>query len=81
MSSQKLLLIANVAYLAKKGNSLIIESIEVWQYGKVVKNVDHEFKHQDNIDIAQIYFYYSLSKHKELYEIESQTVVVFENCK
>lgn len=45
MSSQKLLLIANVAYLAKKGNSLIIESIEVWQYGKVVKNVDHEFKH------------------------------------
>ena len=45
MSLQKLLLVANVAYLAKKGNFLIIESIEVWQYGKVVKNVDHEFKH------------------------------------
>ncbi|WP_264538067.1 Panacea domain-containing protein [Flavobacterium sp. N1736] len=54
MSLQKLLFIANGAYLAKTGNPLIDEPIEVWQFGPVVKSVYHEFKNYGSTDIKHI---------------------------
>lgn len=74
MSLQKLLFIANGAYLAKTGTSLINEPIEVWQYGPVVKTVYHEFKHYGNTDIKQIPLVYSLTADKNLDDTANEAI-------
>jgi uncharacterized phage-associated protein len=66
MSLQKLLFIANGAYLAKTGNPLINEPIEVWPYGPVVRDIYHEFKNYGSSDITHIPPTRSLGEDKKL---------------
>jgi uncharacterized phage-associated protein len=66
MSLQKLLFIANGAYLAKTGNPLINEPIEVWPYGPVVREIYHEFKNYGSSDITHIPPTRSLGEDKNL---------------
>lgn len=54
MSLQKILFIANGAYLAKEGKPLIDEPVEVWQYGPVIRNVYHAYKEYGNTNIQYI---------------------------
>lgn len=74
MSLQKLIFIANGAYLAKTGTPLINEPIEVWQYGPVVKNVYHEFKNYGNSDIKQIPLAHSLAFDKSLDDTANEAI-------
>lgn len=66
MSLQKLLFIANGAYLAKTGDQLINEPIEVWPYGPVVREIYHEFKNYGSSDITHIPPSRSLGEDKNL---------------
>jgi uncharacterized phage-associated protein len=45
MKLNKLLFFAQAAYLQKYGRPLFADPIQAWQYGPVVKDVYHTFKH------------------------------------
>lgn len=49
---QKLLYFAQGKYLAKFGKPLFSEEIEAWDYGPVVSDVYHQFKHCGNFPIT-----------------------------
>lgn len=74
MSLQKLLFIANGAYLAKTGEPLLIDPIEVWQYGPVVKSVYHAFKEYGNSNIRQLPVSYSMAIDKNLDDTANQAI-------
>lgn len=75
MSLQKLLFIANGAYLAETGNPLINEPIEVWPYGPVVKNVYHAFKEYGNTEIQQLpALYYLMTSDKNLDDTANEAI-------
>jgi len=74
MALQKLLFIANGAYLAKTGEPLIKEPVEVWGYGPVIKSVYHEFKGYGNSEIRQLPMLYSLTPTKSLNEVANQAI-------
>jgi uncharacterized phage-associated protein len=52
MKLQKLVYYCHAWNLAVNGNSLIREPVEAWQYGPVINEIYHEFKHygSDNIE-------------------------------
>lgn len=74
MSLQKLVFIANGAYLAKTGNSLINEPVEAWPYGPVIKSVYDEFKKYGNSEIKQLPFLYNLNLTNEFDESANQAI-------
>lgn len=74
MSLQKLVFIANGAYLAKTGNTLIKEPIEAWQYGPVIKSVYDEFKKYGNSEIKQLPIIYNLKLGNEIDDVANQAI-------
>ena len=74
MSLQKLLFIANGAYLAKTGTPLVKESVEAWKHGPVIKSVYHEFKGYGNSEIKQLPLLYSLTPPKTLDNVAEQAI-------
>ncbi|WP_291117666.1 Panacea domain-containing protein [Flavobacterium sp. UBA6135] len=74
MSMQKLLFIANGAYLAKTGNTLINEPVEVWQYGPVIRTAYHEFKDYGNTDIKGFPLAYTEATDKTIDETANEAI-------
>ncbi len=74
MSLQKLLFIANGVHLAKTGEPLMIDPVEVWPYGPVMHSVYHEFKAYGNADIRKTPLIYSLTPNKEFNNDENQAI-------
>lgn len=72
----KLIYIAHGFYLALKGESLIQEPVEAWQYGPVVRSIYAEFKKYGNGSITQLA---EIDKDQEIPQDDKYTLSFLDN--